>query len=318
MKSVALVGAGRIAGVHARHLRGVGVERLTIYDADAARAAAFAEAQGATVAPTLDAAIAGSDLVAVLVPNTAHREVAERAIAAGKPTFVEKPIALSLADAEAISGLARERGVFVAVGHVVRFFPGYREAAEQVRGGEVGDVAAVRLRRGGGMPGANGVSPWYADHAKSGGVFIDLAIHDFDWLLWTCGPAVRIHARSVGAATGQGPDHGLATVTLASGAIAHVEATWMDPGPFRTAFEVAGSGGLIEYDSRRAVAVRTVTTAELPMGAEDDPYARQWRAIRDALAAGTPPPAGPEAATDALRLAHAALESARSGEPIEL
>ncbi|RYG85792.1 Gfo/Idh/MocA family oxidoreductase [bacterium] len=237
---------------------------------------------------------------------------------AGKPVFIEKPIALSMEDAEAITAQAKARDVFVAVGHVVRFFPGYMEAAQGVRSGAVGDVAAVRLRRGGGMPGANGISPWYADHAKSGGVFIDLAIHDFDWLLWTCGPAVRVLARSVGAATGQGPDHGLATVTLASGAIAHVEATWMDPGPFRTAFEVAGSGGLIEYDSRQNASVRTATTAELPMGGEADPYARQWRAIRDALAVGAPAPAGPEAATSALRLAHAALTSARSGQPVEL
>ena len=315
MKSVALIGTGRIANVHARHLRGTGVERLTVCDQDRARAEAFAAKWEATVADTMDAAIERADLVAALVPSPAHREVLERIVAAGKPAFVEKPLALTVEDADALVALAQEKRAFVAVGHVVRFFPGYAEAAARIRAGALGDVAVVRLKRGGGtVP----EGEWYADHARSGGVLIDLAIHDFDWLLWTCGPAVRVHARSVGASTGEGPDHALATVTMASGALAHVESTWMTPGPFRTAFEVAGSQGLVEYDSRDAVSVRTATTAELPMGSDEDPYARHWRAISAALAAEAPPPVPPSEAAAALRLAHAALRSARSGEVVEL
>ncbi len=319
IETVGLVGAGRIASVHARHLRAVGVPNLAVHDADPARAEAFAGVHGAAVHPTLDALIEGSDLVAVLAPNGLHRGIAERAIAAGRPVFIEKPVALDLADAEALAE-AEAGGAFVAVGHVARFFPGYAEARDLAASGALGRLAVLRTRRVGGFPGK--IAPWYGDHARSGGVFVDLAIHDFDWLLWTAGPAARVHARSVGARTGSGPDHGLATVTMVSGALAHVEASWMDPGSFRTAFEIAGSDGLVEWDSRDAASVRSgvgsEARAELPLAPADDPYARQWRAILASLAGGAPPPVGARDATAALRLALAALESARRGTVVEL
>ena len=312
---VGFVGLGRIASVHARHLRGLGVRDLFAFDADAARADVFADAQRATKTDSLGALIEGSDLVAVLAPNALHREIAERAIAAGRPVFIEKPVALEDIDADALAR-AESDGAFIAVGHVGRFFPGYAEAHDLAVSGALGKLAILRTTRVGGFPGKD--RPWYGDHSRSGGVFVDLAIHDFDWLLWTAGPAVRVHARSVGANVGSGPDHGLATVTFASGALAHVEASWMEPGPFRTAFEIAGSGGLVEFDSLDSTSVRSARGAELPLAPADDPYARQWCAILDALANGTPPPVGAKAAADALQLARAALESARTGEPVEL
>ncbi|MER3496966.1 MAG: hypothetical protein C4320_09540, partial [Armatimonadota bacterium] len=68
----------------------------------------------------------------------------------------------------------------------------------------------------------------------------------------------------------EGRDHALATIEFASGAIAHIEASWMEPGPFRTGFDIAGTGGLLEYDSAKVGPVSLAPT--------DDPYARQWQA----------------------------------------
>ncbi|PMZ00384.1 gfo/Idh/MocA family oxidoreductase, partial [Pseudomonas sp. FW306-02-F02-AB] len=84
-------------------------------------------------------------------------------------------------------------------------------------------------------------------------------IHDFDWLRWTLGEVKSLYSRSVQARHGEGPDYCLTTLTFESGAIAHVESTWMDPSGFRTTFEVAGSAGLIQHDSRETSSLRTHT-----------------------------------------------------------
>ena len=307
MITVGIVGAGRIARVHARHLRTVGVETILVQDAREGATEGF---PGESV-PELGALIERADLVAVCTPSATHRAIAEQALDAGKAVFVEKPVALTVPDGEALVA----KGGFVAVGQVVRHFPAYRHAHDAIARGHIGDPAVMRLTRVGGFPGADGRA-WYGDHAVSGGVFVDLAIHDLDWLLWTLGPATRVLARSIAAERGTGPDHGLATITMAGGVLAHVEASWTDPGPFRTAYDLAGSAGLLEYDSRAGAGVRFAGGAESPLAPEDDPYACQWRAVLTAFEEGAPPPVDAAGGVAALRLAAACRESAITGEAV--
>jgi predicted dehydrogenase len=96
-----------------------------------------------------------------------------------------------------------------------------------------------------------------------------------------------------------------------------VETTWLDPAGFSTAFEVAGSEGLLVYDSRRAatlsVSVAGHTSYEANFVAADDPYFRELRAFLDAHAAGLPSPVGIEEGFHALAISLAALESATKG-----
>lgn len=172
------------------------------------------------------------------------------------------------------------------------------------------------------------------DHARSGGVIFDLAIHDFDWLRWTLGDVKRLYARSVAAQRGSGPDYALITMTFDAGAVAHVEATWMDPSGFRVAFEVCGSGGMIEYDSRLAATLRTHVGAlsasgdprdaatlpkggpEAPLSPTDDPYYQELRAFLDAVKSNAPPPVSPHDGWMAMSIALAALESAKTGRVV--
>ncbi len=81
------------------------------------------------------------------------------------------------------------------------------------------------------------------DHQRSGGVLVDLAIHDFDWLRWTFGEVVSVSSRSVASKSMKGPDYALTVLKHESGTVSHVETTWMDPAGFSTSFEVAGSYG---------------------------------------------------------------------------
>src|SRR5204863_4959008 len=141
---------------------------------------------------------------------------------------------------------AAKANVPLMPGQVVRFFAEYATGNRLVKEGKVGKPAAARTRRGGLAPmGSHG---WFQDYQRSGGVLLDLAVHDFDWLRWTLGEVKHLYSRSVGVATDGGPDYALTVLTFESGAVAHVESTWMDPSGFRTAFEVCGSEGMIQFD----------------------------------------------------------------------
>lgn len=161
-------------------------------------------------------------------------------------------------------------------------------------------------------------SPWFHDHHVSGGVLVDLAVHDFDWLRWTLGEVDHLYAKSVGAATMQGPDYALTTLTFESGAVAHVESTWMDPSGSRTTFEVCGSGGMIEFDSRTAASLKAhtggTTRFEGPLAPTDDPYYGELRDFVDCIVNDSAPPVTAYDGFMALSIALAAVESAKTGK----
>lgn len=271
---IGIIGAGGMGGVHGRHYRNHGVES-GVFDVDVARADAVCSNFGARRFDSFEEICAWSDALDVCVPNDYHAVIVGQCLDAKKPTLVEKPIANDLATACQLVEKAERIGVPLCVGQVVRFFSEYRRANQLVKDGKLGHIAAVRMRRGGGPPKA----PWFLDHSRSGGVIVDLAVHEFDWLLWTLGPVSHVYARSVGARDGNGPDYGLTTLSFDCGAVAHVEATWMDPSGFRTEFEVCGSEGMIQHDSRQASSLVSHLGGQAqyagPMAVSDDPFYRQ-------------------------------------------
>lgn len=318
---VGLVGTGGMGGAHSRQYVQMADVELRVFDIDPDRRAAHEAKFGVSGSESLEALISWADVIDVCLPTPVHAEVALKAIAAGRHVFIEKPVTSTLEEAFAVREAASKAGVQVMPGQVVRFFPEYARAHEVVKSGQVGKPAAARARRGGGAP--TGSKGWFMDHKQSGGTLLDLAIHDFDWLRWTLGEVTQVYARSVGAQTGSGPDYSLTTLSFDSGAVAHVEATWMDPSGFWTAFEVAGSEGLIQFDSRSNAAVQTTVRDKntgLPLVQRDgnlspdgDPYFRELRGFLDSVAAGTPPPVTIDDGIAALAIGLAALESAQTG-----
>lgn len=105
---------------------------------------------------------------------------------------------------------------------------------------------------------------WYADRRLSGGVIVDLMVHDFDYLLWTFGPVERVFAK---AATDESSrlDVGLVTLRFRSGTIAHVQGSWVHSS-FQTRFEFAGSKGLIEHDSSKVGSLQVKMKAAVANG----------------------------------------------------
>lgn len=317
---VGLLGTGWMGTVHARQYAKMPDVELHVFDRRPERVAAFCSEWNATPASDCEALLDTADVVDICYPTDRHADYALRAIAAGKPVIVEKPLALDVADSMKIVEAADRAGVPLGCAMVVRCFPEYAAAHQLVQSGALGRPAAARTRRGGKAP-LTGADNWFMDHRRSGGVLVDLAIHDFDWLRWTFGEVAQLYSRSVRAEAGEGPDYALTTLTFDSGLVAHCESTWMDPSGFRTTFEVCGSEGMIEYDSRTTPSLRTHTAsgsvAESPVAATDDPYYLELRAFLDAVSAGTPPPISGLEGAKAVALGVAALESARTGQPVK-
>ena len=340
---VGVIGAGNMGATHARHWANVpGAQVLAIADTQKHKADALSESisAGANVAANERVAAFDSaeamlakvpeiNVVSVCVPTYLHRALSETALALGKHVFCEKPLALSVEDADAMIEAAQKANRRLSVGQVVRFFPEYAQAKKMVDAGRVGQVAAVRARRGGGFPHTD--SDWFADPQKSGGVLFDLLVHDLDWLLWCFGPVVRVHAhaltRRLQNKTVDHLDYALATLRHASGVISHAEGTWADPGGFVTAWEIAGDAGLLTHDSRTTVALskhlRHTEGAGFPIPSSplakgDDPYFLELAAFARALQTNGPLAVTPEEGREAVRVAAAALQSAQTGEAVVL
>jgi len=314
-----IVGAGGMGNVHARHGRNIPSVETSLFDLQPEKASTVADRWQVGTKDSFDELLAWADIVDLCVPTPLHCDLGLRVLAAGKALFVEKPIAGSLEDGLKLIRAAEAANVPLMPGHVVRFFPEFAKGHEMVASGQLGTPAAARLRRGGGMP--KGEHLWFSDHKQSGGVLLDLAIHDFDWLRWTLGEVREVMANSLGAKAGSGPDYALTTLQFDSGAVAHVEATWMDPGGFRVAYEVCGTAGMIEYDSRNVQTLRTTLDGsapafEAPLGAFDDPYYKELSGFVEAVKTGSTPPITGYDGLMALSIALAAMESAATVKPV--
>jgi predicted dehydrogenase len=298
-----------------------------IVDQALARAEALAGDLGARATAEASDALADSavDAVVIAAPTPAHRFLTERAAAHGKHVFCEKPIARTAEDARAMVDACRQHGVRLMVGHVVRFFPEYVRIKEVLDEGAVGTVGVVRAARLNQHPRL--VRPWYGSLEESGGLIIDLMIHDLDTLRWYFGEAERVFAHGLSYTPHQANvDHAVALLRFAGGEIAHVEGSWAHTS-FRTAIEIAGDQGLIRHasddsaamlherpeagTSQRGVIVRSQPQAE-------SPYARELRHFTACLADGSPFLVDGEEASRSLDLALAVLESVRTGEPVHL
>jgi len=325
---VALVGAGTMGSVHAKHWNAVpGAELVGVLDprTEAARAAGPAYADWDTLLSQTK-----PDIIDVCTPTPFHREYVEKAAAAGKAIFVEKPMARSLADCDAMLAAVRRAGVPAMSGHVLRYFPEYAAAKKLVDAGAVGTPAAIRTARMAGFPNTGYQPNWYGAPDQSGGLVLDMILHDFDWLRWTFGPVLRVYAKGVYNRTeflGR-LDYALVTLRFTSGAVAHVTGSWAHPGGFRTTLEIAGDAGLIEHDSASsaplAVSLRAksgsggVAVPESPMAPEEDPYYQEIAAFVSALENNRPPPVTLEDARAATEIALAALTSIDTGKVVTL
>jgi len=317
---IGLVGAGFIGGVHLNAYANI-PEAEVVGVADASRESAVAGARlvGARPYASYDELVAAEDVdvVDICLPTAFHKDFALKAAGDGKNVILEKPLARTIEDAREILDAFSE-GPRLFVGHVVRFFPEYVGIKEKIDTGELGRIGVVRTSRR--SPFLRGWNDWYADWRASGGVLVDLLIHDFDFLRWTLGEVERVYARGVLGREYNRLDYALVTLRFEGGAIAHVEGHWGYPGPFNYSIEVAGSRAILSADSTEPAALDLVGSGdEVPdLASGTSPYERELAHFVRCIATGEEPVVKPEDAYEALRISLAATESIVKGEPVTL
>ncbi|MQY29648.1 Gfo/Idh/MocA family protein [Nocardia aurantia] len=181
-----LAGTGRIGAAHARTLRDLpGVGAVVLTDVDGARARATAAELGVDVAPDLDALLAaGIDALVVTSATDSHPALIVAAVDHGIPVFCEKPVAADIDGTLAVLRHVERAQVPVQVGFQRRFDAGYRAARAAVLAGELGRVHSLRAT-------TLDPAPPPADYLpRSGGIFRDCGVHDFDIIRWVTGREV--------------------------------------------------------------------------------------------------------------------------------
>jgi myo-inositol 2-dehydrogenase/D-chiro-inositol 1-dehydrogenase len=319
-----IIGAGYIAQAHARAYAALPQAHLAVIaDSRLDRAERLAGLCQARAVADLDSLLSvGVNVLSVCTPTPAHAELAIAAMRAGVHVLCEKPIARTVAQAEAMIQTAREAGVKFMVGHVSRYEADHRRSKEVV---ERGDLGQLRM----GFQSITGPFPewssagWFADVAQSGGPVVDLAIHSFDYLLWMFGcRATRVCAVGVRGKINV-HTYALVNIRFQDGGIGLVEVSWAHPRAqsllVRT--ELAGTRGRLHWDYDGIASMQVIRDdagkRNLVMVGEDSFAAEIADFVRCVEEDARPSIPGEEA-LEALRIALAALESLETGKAVEL
>ncbi|MFP4559819.1 MAG: Gfo/Idh/MocA family protein [Thiohalorhabdus sp.] len=209
-----VVGVGSLGRYHAQkyaaHPR---ADLVGLIDADAGRAAEVAEETGCRVFEGLDALLAEVDVVTVAAPTEVHREIGVAALDAGVNVLMEKPLAATLEEADALIDAADRAGKVLQAGHLLRFHPGVRRIGEQ--GWDRQPPRYVEANR------LNSFQPRSLDID----VILDLMVHDLDLILhWVQSPVAEVRAIGIPVVTDK-VDMANARIAFANGAVANVTAS---------------------------------------------------------------------------------------------
>lgn len=319
---IGIIGAGNMATLHADAIVKSGRAHVAVvYAVDTQETAAFASRYGARVANDVREVFEDPAVGAVIVatPTPSHAQYLRLAHQAQKHVLCEKPVVRTRAEADEIAALFSGYPCVAAAGHLVRFTPEYKYLRQVVREGKLGQVGTIRLTRA--CAARNDPSDWHLDESASGGVILDLMVHDLDLLTWVFGPIQTIFVQRADHQGVLRHDYALAIAKLPSGALAHLEASWAEPqGEFYYAYEVAGSLGILEFDSRKEPTLVCVSRTDKQRVARTpevcSPVDAQLADFLDAIEKGQPPAISLEDGLNAVRLALLALESAQSNRPI--
>lgn len=326
---VGIVGVGFMGTTHASGwadtpAKIVGFTAETQQEADR-----LAKQYNAKVYPNLDSMLSDVDVVDICSPTHLHHEMILKAAAAGKHIICEKPLARATQQAREVVEACKKAGVQLLVAHVVRFFPEYALTQSAIANGQIGKPAVLRLHRGSYRP-KKPAGNWFLDEAKSGGILMDLMIHDYDYARWIAGDVETVSARRVTESHPDAPvDYGLVILGHKFGAISHIAGSWAYPPPtFRTRIEIAGDRGLIEFDSDETAPIHNLILKTGGSDAPDvglpaspvseSPYTTQIKEFYAALADGKPTRVHATDGLASVQIAEAAIQSAQSGQPVQL
>ena len=323
-----LLGAGRIGQVHARAIAAVpGAHLAAVADAVPEAAATLRDAHGCDVRD-VDAILSASDVdaVAICTPTDTHAELIERAVDAGKAVFCEKPIHLDIVRARACVAQVERADGTLMLGFQRRFDPDFTALKAAIDDGRIGDVEMVTLTSRDPGP------PPYAYIERSGGIFRDMTIHDFDVARWLLGEEVETVQAAVSVLTdpriAELGDYDSANVILctASGKQCTITNSRRATYGYDQRIEVLGSKGAVSARNHGQARIELADAAgfhhppllDFFMTRYTAAYVNEIAAFVRAVAEGAPPPVTGRDGLRALELADAALESVRTGRTVRL
>jgi inositol 2-dehydrogenase len=327
---VGVLGLGRMGQVHARHLAGLPEARLV---AVASRRSAVAQETAARYDARpytcYDDLLADRELRAVVIASHTHehREHIEAAAVAGLAIFCEKPLALSLEDADAALDAVAAADVPLQMGLMRRFDPPYVQAMRQIEEGAIGRPLTFKaVSRDPQLPTIED-----AEAQLRGNLFIDLGVHDFDMARWLMGEEVR-QVQAIGGALVYhrlveegGVDNGLVNIVFTDGTLGNVELSRNAAYGYDVRTEVLGSEGglLIGGLQQTPLAVMSQAGVSHDVFAWfperfKEAYLNEIRYFVECVRADRSPSPDGEDDRAALEIALAATESLKSGRPVRL
>jgi predicted dehydrogenase len=339
---VAIIGAGAIGDLRAEAIaRCAGLTLAAVADADQARAEALARRYGVEAADGQSAACRPDvQVVIVATPPDSHAEYALAALGAGKHVLVEKPLARSLTEAEAMCAAAERCGVLLKTGFNHRRYPPMAFAHRLIQSGAIGEPIAAQAYAG--HPGGREFGhEWVHEAAVTGGgCLVDNGIHILDLVRYLFGEVER----AVGYTANliwpfeAAEDNAVGLFRAAGGQVAQVHASWTDWKGYRFWVQVTGTRGymravyppmLVEWGQTPGPGIRAKRRFEVFPAMQVQERLRTWRwtmvnsfveELTDfaaAIQAGRESPATGRDGLRALQMAHAVYRSAREGREVE-
>ncbi len=323
-----LLGAGRIGKVHARAIRSdANAELVAVADAVPAAAEALAREYGCDIR-SIEAIEAASDIDAVVIctPTDTHADLIERFSRVGKAVFCEKPIDLSVGRVKQCLRVVEETGATLMVGFNRRFDPDFMAVKHAIDQGAIGEVEMVTISsRDPGAPPADYIK-------RSGGIFRDMTIHDFDMARWLLDeePEAVMASASVLTDPGIGElgDYDSVNVILRtpSGKQAIITNSRRATYGYDQRIEVLGSKGAASAENHREANIEIATAQGFTrppllnffMTRYIAAYANEIAGFIKAVSDGGATPTTGEDGLRALALADAALKSVESGRAVKV
>jgi len=327
--AIGLIGVGRLGRVYARDLAGRIAETRLVAVADPVGtlaqevAAEFDVPRHYTDPQALidDAAV---EAIVIVSPTDTHRQLVIAAAQRGKPTFCEKPPALSLDEIAAMKGAIAKSGIFFQMGFMRRFDSGYAAAKKQIEGGRIGTPLVFKsTSRDPFRP-----SLEYANPKSSGGMLIDMGIHDFDLARWFMGDVKTV--ATIGATiaypellTVGDIDNAVASLTFTSGKIGVVDLSRSGIYGYDIATEILGLEGTLKIGYLRETPVMVLTknsvahdTVPYFMERFRDAYTTQLQNFAQNVLQDRPAPITIDDGLEALRIGVAATRAHETQKPV--
>jgi inositol 2-dehydrogenase len=329
--NVGLIGLGRLGRVYARDLssRIATTKLVAVADTNgelAERTAKEFDVSRSYGDPAALITDRNVDAIVIVSPTHTHRDLVVQALESKKPTFCEKPPAISLAEAIDMAEARNRTKTFFQMGFMRRFDPGYAAAKKQVDEGRIGRPVVFKATSRDPFP----PSLSYADPKSSGGIFVDMGIHDFDLARWFFGDVASVQA--VGAVlafpelgTVGDRDNVIAMLTFSDGRLGVVDLTRNGFYGYDITTELLGTEGTVRVGYLRETPVLLMTrnsvahdTVPYFMERFERAYTLQLENFAGNVLADRPAPITIEDGVEALRVAIAATRACETGARVEV